>query len=269
MSQGTVDILNNTFAVDTPYTVGLFVTESYRTSHFNISDNRIFNFHGGIFLRNSDHALIANNRFSHVSISNIYTIGSYHSLFDRNVILFPGNNNLGDGIDIIDSDNITLSGNYIASGSCYSVMILRGKDIMIAHNRIIGGITYAISIKSSIGINSHHDKHLVRLLANNKEKTNVYNQDITVINNYLAQNRYGLSAINVKGLKVQDNVFIQYFDNNISRKFWTNNDILLQEVSDITWNNNLYKEAFTQKSSGNNDQASRFVIFPLHGGVSL
>jgi hypothetical protein len=271
VAHGHVTIMGNKFSVDTPYTVGLLTTNGAYTVGFKISGNEVRNFHGGFLLKNSHEAYIDHNKFSNVSISNILIVDGSNALFEKNDILFPGNNNVGDGIDIMDSDNITLNQNYISSGSCYSVIILRGKNITFNRNQIVGGITYAISIKSSIGSSDLHHAYLLRMMSDPaiRKMTRNSNTNIKIINNYLAQNRYGLTAANVDGLVVEKNVFIQKFLSDSNRRFWTNNNILLKNTVNVTWSGNLYKEAYAQDDSGNNSELSKFVEFPLTGGVNL
>jgi hypothetical protein len=44
---------------------------------------------------------------------------------------------------------------------------------------------------------------------------------------------------------------------------------LLPSVTNLTWLNNTYKEAFTQDISGDNTPSLQFVNFPAHGGVFI
>lgn len=269
VSRGTVNIVGNRFSVDKAFTVGLFVTEKYPTAHFVIKANVIEGFHGGFFLSNSRNAIIAGNQFSKVSVTNILAIGSGDSLFERNMILLAGNNNVGNGIDIIYSDNMIVSENYIAFGSCYSIYILRSQNVLVDHNQILGGVTYAIYIVPLVD-NNLYDKHLGKLIGELKSKAIQYaNNNISVTNNVFLQNRFGLAATEVDGLIVKNNMFIQKFPDNQTRRFWTNNDILFKNVTNITWDDNRYREAFTQDILGNNELAFKIVNFPLHGGVSL
>ena len=131
------------------------------------------------------------------------------NVIERNSILFPGNNNIGDGIDLIATDEVTLAHNNIFSGSCYSIIIIKSKNITIDGNRIINGITYAIAIMSSLGITDPHQVHLKNLLQNTNINLTTLNdnQHIQITNNYLSQNRYGVSAKNVEGLMVKKNIF--------------------------------------------------------------
>ncbi len=271
VTDGKINIVANHFTVDKSYTVGLLVTGTAHTAKFNITNNMINNFHGGILLRNTTEANIVDNIFKNVSLGNIYIINGYNSLIQGNVILFPGNNNVGDGIDVITSDKITLSHNYIFSGSCYSIIVLKSKNILLDSNRIMSGITYAISIMSSIGITDQYNIHLKHFLAKNSinMEANGNNQNITVINNYLAQNRYGLSVSNVDGLVVENNIFIQRFSNKESRKFWTDNKTLFHNVMHVNWIHNIYKEAFSQNEKNSNEKSLKLVEFPLFGGVDL
>lgn len=270
VAKGMVTLLKNQFDINEAYTAGLLTTGRFSTSHFDISFNKIRNFHGGVLLKYSNQALVSYNRFLNVSISNVFMLGGKGNVIKNNTILFPGNNNVGDGIDVIDSDNISLLRNYIALGSCYSVVILRGTDVYIDHNMITGGITYALYITPSIGFKDDYNKFLWSLIEKNVKLTDLYaNKNIQITNNYLAQNRYGLSAKNVDGLIVKNNIFIQRFSSGSNRKFWTNNDVLLQDNVNVNWVNNLYKEAFTQEPKGNNGHSSRFTAFPSRNGVVL
>lgn len=268
ISQGVASIIGNRFTTNKFYTVGFLASTRSMTSDLNINDNDIRNLHGGILLRNSYRAHILNNKFINVSSSNIYIIGGSHHLIKGNVILFSGNNNIGDGVDLSDTENTSLSENYILSGSCYSVVILRCKNILIDRNKIVGGITYAIYITYSEQLVDSYHKHFLRFSDKDPVIDGV-NENITITNNYLSQNRFGLAARVVHGLTVKNNVFIQWFRDSHSRKFWTDNDVLLQDINNVIWEDNLYKEAYPQQTQGNDEKSSKFVIFPMHGGVSL
>jgi hypothetical protein len=268
INQGHVSISDSIFTTEQSYTIGLLITSTTPTSNFVFKNNRLSNLHGGLLLRQSSHGLIANNRFTNVSSSNIFLIESNDILVKNNSILFSGNNNIGDGIDIFDSNNIKLSENKIFSGSCYSVVIIRSKNMLIDNNRIIGGVTYAIYIADTVNFSRFHGRFISRLTNSNLVKHGM-NENITVVRNYLAQNRYGLAANNVDGLYVNNNVFIQRFYDSKTRRFWTNNDILLKNIAHVIWENNIYKEAYTQDLEGNNQKSVKFILFPLHGGVIL
>lgn len=264
ISQGQAEVVGNRFSTEQPFTVGLFVTYAFPTTDHTILANHIKNFHGGFVLKNTHHTTVANNRFSTVSISNILMLESSDNTIEKNEILFPGNNNVGDGIDILDSENIKISKNYIGSASCYSIYVLRGKDIFLEGNTVRGGITYALSIQVMIGTKDDRIAYLADFVNDHKRSNN---QNITVINNYFTQNRYGLTAANVDGLSVRNNIFIQKFSNETTRRFWTNNDILLHNIDHINWENNLYKEAYAQDDTGR--KSFQFVEFPALGGVNL
>lgn len=267
--QGKVTIVGNEFLIMKPYTASLLVTDNFYTSDFNISHNRIKYFHGGFILKNSHRAYLAFNQFTRVSISNILLFKNSKAILEKNEILFSGNNNVGDGIDLIDSEDILLNENYLASGSCYSIVILRGKNISLLSNMVIGGITYAIYI-SGTGMDAGHPKlgsYLMNYLA--APNTPNINLNIKLVNNYLAQNRYGLAASDVIGLMVEDNIFIQKFLNDKNRIFWTNNEVLLRNVTQLTWLKNRYKEAYPQDSVDDGKRSSHFAVFPPSGGVKL
>ena len=266
--QGSVDIDNNKFFTNKDYTVGFLTTNRLATTGFKITNNEFHRLHGGILLRNATHAVIENNKFDHVSSSNIFLIDSSDHLIKRNTILFSGNNNVGDGLDITDSANITITQNYIASGSCYSMMVLHGKNINITDNKILSGITYAISIAGSIGEKTASDQYLLKLIGNRATRV-AGNENITITHNYLSQNRFGITTDNTDRLIVKNNLFIQRFADNNARKFWTNNDILIKNTVNVSWEDNLYKEAYSQDPQGDNSLSGKTVSFPLHGGVIL
>jgi hypothetical protein len=268
--EGKIDLFSNRFFIKHQSTVGFLVTGISTKSKFYIKQNLIDGFHGGVMLRNTTEANILNNTFKNVSFGNIYVVNGYNILIKGNIILFPGNNNVGDGIDIIASDKVDILQNYIFSGSCYSILILKSKNMNIDRNIIVSGITYAISIYTSLGKQDQYATHLNQFIIKNNIKLNPYidNQNITVTHNYLSQNRYGLSAVNVNGLNVQNNVFIQFFVNDKDRKFWTDNYILFKNVLNVNWANNLYKEAFSQNDDSN-EKSFKFIEFPVYGGVKL
>ncbi len=269
VNEGTVTIVGNQFTIDTPYMVGLLATTGSHTKGFYIAHNRIENFHGGILLKNSHDAYVAENIFKNVSISNILILQGSNSLFEKNTMLFSGNNNVGDAIDIMDSDHIQVIGNFISSGSCYSMVILRGKDILIDKNQIVNGITYAISIIPDIKSMNKKDIHFRKLVKDPlKENKSDANQYIRITHNYISQNRYGLAASYVDGLVVEDNIFIQKFSSAAQRKFWTDNHVLLKNVMHLTWQRNRYKEAFPQEEM-EDWKATKLVPFPISGGVGL
>lgn len=265
ISKGKVEIIGNRFTIDTPYTVGLLTTQNFQTTNFIITNNKIYNFHGAFFLSNSNNALVSDNFFSQVSLSNILTKNGSNNIFQHNIMLLSGNN----GVDILDSSQITFSENHIFSSSCYSIFILRSHDVLVEHNQVTGGKTYAIYIAPSIGSGGAYTAHLASLVSDSAKNLTYKNSGITIINNYLAQNRFGLSAINVDGMEVHNNIFIQRFSNNKQRKFWTNNDILLSDTIHLIWSNNLYKEAFPQVISEPIEKSLKLVEFPAHGGATL
>jgi parallel beta helix pectate lyase-like protein len=277
LNEAKITLSENTFTVDKPYTISVLVTGKALTKDFVITNNTFYQFHGGLFIDNSQNTSIQNNFFNQVSGSNIYLDNTLNSNIQHNTILFPGNNNVGDAIDIVDSSNINIINNYIGNDSCYSLYILNGESITIDNNKIVGGITYAISINSTNSLNLGNNNYLLliynyynnELNVHKKMNNNVTNFNINVTNNYLSQNRYGLAAKNTKGLTVKNNFFIQHFSNAADRQFWTNNDILITESTDIIWEDNLYKEAYSQANDNENSLSQQFVTFPRQGGVIL
>lgn len=265
--QGNVTINSTNFTVDTPFTVGFLSTGSLLTSGFNISNNTLINFHGGIYLNNSNNAIVDDNVFTNVSFANIYNSGTLNEI-KRNIFSFSGNLMFGDAIDVVNSVGISISDNIISSGSGYGIFIMGGQNLFIENNKITDGSTYAIYIQSPSMSVVRKSKYLNQLLSNYKV-TSISNSNIVISNNYIAQNRYGIAGGVVDKLIVTDNTFIQRFTDSSIRQYWTNNDILLPLASNVTWLNNIYKEAFTQEVPGDNSSSLQFVPFPEHGGVYI
>jgi len=267
ITQGNIQLENNNFTINQHFMAGLFATSDLLTNNFIIQNNTITNFHGGFYLTNTKNALLQNNTFTNTSLSNIFILNSSYARIRNNSILFAGYNNNGDGIDVINSDDIILKNNYILADSCSSLAVVNSQNILIDSNVIADGITYGIILTSMSSLNNSNQKLLLKLL--HGTKINQANKNIFITNNYLLQNRYGMKAIYVTGLTVENNFFVQRFLSADGRQYWTNNDILLQQVPGIVWDNNWYKEGFSQVDKGYNDQSLKFVVFPLHGGIVL
>ena len=265
---GTVDITGNDFSVSTPFSVGLLETLGTVTHGFTITNNTINNFHGGLHLFNSYNAKVDDNIFSNVSFSNIFNRGDFNS-YNRNIFSFPGNLMFGDAIDIVNSDSVTVSSNIISSGSNYGISITGGQDLFIDNNKITDGASYAILIQTPTLAEVRKNESLSSLLPLAQLKFDAVNNNIVIKNNYLSQNKYGLTGGLVNQLIVMNNIFIQRFSDTSIRQYWTNNDNLLPSVTNLTWLNNEYKEAFTQDNAGDNTSSLQFANFPAHGGVSL
>ena len=267
VKQGNVNIDGNSLLINLAYTVAFFETQNLATSGFSIKNNTIKNFHGGIYLNNSENARVSDNTFENVSLSNIFNMGDSNK-FKRNLFSFPGNLVLGNAFDIIHSSEINISDNVIASGSNYGIYINGGKNILIDNNKISDGSSYAIFIDTPSLTATVKNKYLAQILPKKMGSMSA-NYNIQITNNYIAQNRYGLTAGEVDHLTVLNNIFIQRFVDNSTRKYWTNNDNLLPIATNLTWVDNLYKEAFTQEVPGDNSNTLQFVPFPAHGGVFL
>jgi parallel beta-helix repeat protein len=206
------------------------------------------------------------------SYGNIVLIGN-NSTITKNSIYFSGGNRLGDAIDVIDSTNITINNNYLFTPTCRGIYVFNSRGIMVENNRISGGITYALLVITypetlNLDKNFESPNYLKEILAHH-EMHNLKSANVTIRNNYMSQNRFGIAASDVDSLNVINNIFIQRFDDNDARKFWTNNSILMKNVTGLVWNGNLYKEAYTQEEEGDNSNSSKFVTFPATGGVSL
>ncbi len=267
ISNGQVNIATNTFSIDTPFTVGLLSTQTTLTSGFQITGNTINSFHGGLYLSNSNNAEVDGNVFSNVSYANIFNMGNLNN-FNHNLFSFPGNLNQGDAIDIVNSNGVTIAGNIIASGSNYGISVMGGQNLFIENNKITDGLSYGIIIQTPSMAELRKNKSLSQLLAGRKFKLTV-NSNIVITNNYIAQNKYGLTGGVIDKLIVTNNMFIQRFTDSSIRQYWTNNDNLLPSVTNLTWLDNQYKEAFTQDNAGDNTPSLQFVTFPAHGGVFI
>lgn len=268
IQQGSVLVKNSNFTVDAPFTVSLLETHTLPTNGITITNNKIKFFHGGIYLNNSNAAEVNGNTFSNVSFSNIYNQGNLSS-FKNNIILFPGNLSFGNAFDIINSDSITITNNIISSGANYGIFIMGGQNIFIDSNKIADNLSYGIFIETPALKNVKNSKYLSTLLPLQDKTTFLSNTNISIINNYIAQNRYGIAGGNIGQLIVTNNTFLQRFTDSSIREYWTNNDILLASVSNLTWINNFYKEAFTQDVPGDNSMSLAFVPYPAHGGVII
>lgn len=269
ITQGLVDIEDNSFYVDQSYTLGLFVTNLKLTSGFHLSDNKIKHFHGGFYLLNSSNVEISNNRFLSVSSGNVVLIQTTDSKVIGNIFNFAGTGVPGNSIDIFNSNRILVQDNFITSDNCYGMQVLGSKNVLIDNNVITNGITYAIKLATYTTALKDQDKWLVKLIRKYASQQILANENITITNNYISQNRYGLMADSVNDLTVQNNIFIQRFTDDPSRKFWTNNILLLTNISNLIWQNNSYKEAYSQEVPGDNSQSFTIVNFPEMGGVVL
>ncbi len=268
LADGSMTIDDNEFSIEHPYLVGLLSTGKTATKDIIFTNNRVTNLHGGIAITNSSNALVANNKFSRVSSSNVLIVQGSHHNIKNNTFIFSGNNNVGDAIDLFDSNNISIYKNNIFSGSCYSMVVLLSKNILIDSNNIVGGVTYAVYVSTFVDFRGADREFIANAFAD-YQPTNISNENIIVTNNYLAQNRFGLTANKVDGLTVKNNIFVQHFQDRNARRFWTNNDNLVQSTTNIVWEDNLYKEAYAQNMVDPNLYAIKWVTFPLHGGIIL
>ena len=267
VAMGKVKMHKNTFSIDKSYTAGLLITTaSIPTTDFEITKNTFKNFHGVLYLIASDNALIADNNFLKNSYGHIVSIGKNIKIV-RNTIAFAGNDRLGNSIDVIDSDHVTIAKNLLLTPTCHGIYILNSRNLTIDSNRIYGGITYAITLLSYPEV-TPPNPYFKELLAGYKMK-NTLSGNISITNNFMSQNRFGIAATDVDGLVVDNNVFIQKFTDAATRKFWTDNKVLLNNVTNLTWTNNVYKEAFSQSVPGDNSLSFQFVPFPITGGVVL
>lgn len=267
IDQGKVTLMGNEFSIAQPFTVGFLSTNaSYTTTGFIVHGNNISNFHGGLYLVNSGDVTLTDNTFSNVSLVGILGMGLTTSSISRNIFSFPGNLLSGDALQLIASDNLVVSGNIIASGAGDGILIAGSQNVSLDSNKITDGASFAIRIQAVTALRGGLAQAVKGFLTHHRNRL-AANSNITVTNNYLAQNRYGLIARAVDTLTVRENVFIQKFGSNQARRQWTNNDLLLTETTGLTWADNSYKEAFSQEVPGDNQLASQFVSYPEHGGV--
>lgn len=275
MGLGNLNLSGNSFGIDTPFAAGLLITTStIPTTGFQITKNKFEKFHGVLYLIASDSTLVSDNIFKNNTYGNIVNIGNNNKII-RNTIYFSGSNRLGNSIDVIDSDNVTISANILLTPTCHGIYVINSHDLAIDNNRIYGGITHGMTIltypetsASLPGSEGIHQEYITNLLASHKMRNSI-SSNISITNNFMSQNRYGVAALDVDGLNIQENYFIQRFEDNASRQFWTNNNILLKNVTHLTWANNRYKEAYSQSMHGDNSHSSVIVPFPQSGGVSF
>lgn len=267
IAAGVVDLRNNNFTMEDPFTSGLLITLwPYGTSNFVILGNRIENFHGALYLINTGNSKVEDNVFVKNSYGNIVNMGNKNSIV-HNTIYFSGNNRLGNAIDVLNSQEVQVARNLILNPTCHAIYVLSSSNITIDDNRVQGGITYGVNVLS---FPEASDKfaYLGNVIPTLKN-LNALSHSITIKDNYFLQNRYGVAASDTVGLTVDGNYFVQRFESNDTRKFWTNNNILLKNITDLVWTNNLYKEAFTQEISGDNSKSFSLIPFPVTGGVTL
>ncbi len=269
LGMAKLDMSNNSFEIDQPFRSGLLITTAtLPTSGLKIVNNKIDGFHGALYLVDTDNALVSGNILNKNSYGNIVMIGT-NSQITGNTVKFSGRNRLGDAIDIIDSTNITVSKNILLTPTCHGIYIFSSQNVLANNNRIYGGITYAMNILSFPEKPALKDRDYFKSLIGNHHLVNNSSSNIVISNNFMAQNRYGIAANDIATLKINDNIFVQRFEDNDARKFWTNNLVLLQNVTGLAWSNNFYKEAFTQDQNGSNSKSFKFVSFPTTGGVAL
>ncbi len=267
IAMGGLTMTGNTFRIDQPFSAGLLITTAaIPTANFVITRNRFESFHGVLYLVSTDNALISENTLFKNTYGNIVVIGS-NSKITGNTIYFSGNNRLGNAVDVIDSNNVLVNKNLILTPTCHGIYVFNSRDVLVDDNRVLGGITYGMNILSYPEKLS--TEYYVKQLLREHSLKNTISGNITVSHNLFSQNRYGIAASDVNVLTVSNNIFVQRFADNDARKFWTNNNTLLQNVTGLTWNNNIYKEAFTQEKGGDNTKSFHFVSFPQTGGVSL
>jgi len=267
VAKGSATIAKNHAFLDSTGSAGFFRAGPEADSGNAVLGNTICHFHGGVLLSGANRARVENNHFERVSGGNIIVVSGKQVILRNNRIFFPGNGIPGDGIDVLNSENIVIRQNYISSGYCYSVYVAGGRDITIDSNHVTSGITYAIYIDRGLHIREKnaHFSDLSGLLSGYLSQ----NRNIHIAHNYFAQNRYGVAANDVDGLVITKNIFVQRFTDSAHRRFWTDNRVLLKNVLGLRWQDNIYREAIGQNPEADNRCALRRVDFPASGGVLL
>lgn len=268
LEQAKVNLDSNSFSIEPSFTAGLLISDVGQiTDGIMITNNTFLNFHGVLYLLNSNNTFIADNLFKLNSYGNMVLVGN-NCTINNNKILFAGIDHIGNGIDIIDSSNVKITNNVIFTPTCRGIFVVNSNNVVIDSNSTTGGITYAIILVSDIEL-SEKDNYSRQILDKlGKKPIQQGTHDITISNNVMSQNRYGLAATDVEILNVNNNYFSQRFEDAASRQFWTNNATLLVNVTGLVWTNNVYKEAFTQVNGGDNSM-TQFVPFPETGGVVI
>ena len=268
LGRASANFTGNSFIIDKEFSAGFLTSNLIQpVEHVTIANNKFQHFHGVLYLLNASNILIDGNQFKLNSGGNIVFVG-HDGMISNNSIYFAGLNQFGDAISIVNSEKVHLSKNNIFTATAESLAITLSRNIVVDSNTITGGITYAIRLFSHEELKKLHNTTasiLARL--NRKDIKFQGSRDITISNNFMSQNRYGLYAVDTQNLIVNNNFFSQRFATPEARKFWTDNNILLKNVTSLSWTGNIYKEAFTQE----NEQEAElsFVIFPETGGVVL
>ncbi len=123
-------LANNDFKIDKSFAAGLLITMSDSVAHdIRLINNRFKNFHGVLYLINTDKTLIDNNIFDKNSYGNIVVTG-IDSKIINNKIYFSGSDHLGNSIDILDAENVLIKNNQLILDT-HTIWISRDK---IAHS---------------------------------------------------------------------------------------------------------------------------------------
>lgn len=269
LSRAAANIVGNTFSVDKQFSVGFLTTSVIQPAkNITISNNEFQGFHGVIYLLNSNNTVVDSNSFKLNSSGQIVIVGS-NSHITSNSIYFSGLTQLGDAIDLVNAEGVVVAKNLIFTPTSVGISITLSHDVTVDGNTVMGGITYGIAMFSNSALKDPNN-FAAKILAKLDKRTKILQatSDITIRNNFLGQNRYGIAATDVDRLAVVNNYFTQRFNDAAARKFWTDNSVLLQNVTSLTWTNNVYTEAFTQVNGGDNSMV-KFVPFPATGGVVL
>lgn len=269
LGRATATITDNTFTIDQQFSAGLLTSSLILpVNNVTISNNKFQNFHGVLYLLRSNNTTIDNNFFKLNSSGHIVVVGN-DARIANNAIYFSGLNQLGDAVNLVNADNVTVSKNVIFTPTSEGISMISSNNVIVDGNTVTGGITYGIRIFGVAELKNVNN-NLARIVAKLGHKAMKYQTttNVTISNNFLGQNRYGFAAVDADTLTVTGNFFTQRFDTAAARQFWTDNTNLLKNVTSLTWTDNVYKEAFTQVNGGDNSD-TQFVTFPQTGGVVL
>lgn len=257
---------DNIIMMHDSFRAGLVISDSQiLTNNLVIKNNYIEGFHGALYLLNSDNLLVQDNVLKQNSYGNIVISGKGDRIIGNKIYL-AGRDRLGNSIDLLGASNVLIDNNLLFMPTCHGIYSILSNDVVVQNNDIIGGITYAMTFLSKVELTS--DTYMVKFINPDLLSEMGNSNNIIVVNNYMAQNRYGIQASDIVDLDIQNNFFSQRFGDAIQRLFWTDNQNLLKNIMGLSWKNNLYKESFTQDNAGSN-ASTNVVPFPEIGGVHL
>lgn len=169
--------------------------DARRFCNFIAASNSFTGFHGVIGVGGLISAELNNNIAKRNTFIQFVLRGD-DIKFNNNKILFPGNGDTGDGLNIVGTiGNCSIINNDIENGSCYGIAIYSDviKNLMVKGNVINSGITHA-------------------LLLTHKQNLN-YWSNINISENIFTKNIGGVAISGLDCSKVSINK--NYFQNNL------------------------------------------------------